>query len=59
VLDGKPAAATTFAGKRAVLYNAIGFAVERNLLQADLIGRVQWTASEVADAADRRVVARP
>jgi integrase len=58
-LDGKPAAATTVARKRAVVYNALGFAVERNLLPANPVDRVQWTAPEVAEAVDRRVVARP
>jgi integrase len=58
-LDGKPAAATTIARKRAVVYNALGYAVERNLLPANPIDRVQWTAPEVAEAVDRRVVARP
>src|SRR5205823_5714910 len=57
--DGKPAAATTVARKRAVFYNALGYAVERNLLPGNPIDRVQWTAPEVADAVDRRVVASP
>lgn len=56
-LDGRPAAATTVNRKRAVFYNALGFAVDRGLLSANPIDRVQWTAPEVADRIDRRVVA--
>lgn len=58
-LDGKPAAATTVYRKRAVFYNALGLAVERRLLPANPIDQVQWSAPEVAQAVDRRVVAGP
>jgi integrase len=58
-LDGRPAAATTVQRKRAVFYNALGYAVERGLLDGNPIDRVQWTAPEVAQAIDRRVVANP
>jgi integrase len=34
-------------------------AIERNLLPGNPIDRVQWTAPEVAEAVDRRVVASP
>jgi integrase len=57
--DGKPAAATTVQRKRAVFYNALGYAVELGHLDANPIDRVQWTAPEVAQAIDRRVVANP
>ena len=57
--DGKPAAAATVARKRAIFYNAVGYAVELELLDANPIDRVQWTAPEVAQAIDRRVVANP
>jgi hypothetical protein len=56
-VDGRPAAATTVYRKRAVFYNALGLAVERRLLPANPIDQVQWTAPEVAQAVDRRVVA--
>jgi integrase len=56
-LDGKPAAATTIQRKRAVLYNALGFAVERELLDFNPIDKVQWKAPAVAEQVDRRVVA--
>jgi hypothetical protein len=56
-LDGKPAAATTVQRKRAVLYNTLGFAVERELLDFNPIDKVQWKAPAVAEQVDRRVVA--
>lgn len=56
-LDGKPAAATTVQRKRAVLYNALGFAVERELLDFNPIDKIQWKAPAVAEQVDRRVVA--
>lgn len=58
-LDGKPAAATTVQRKRTIFYNAIGHAVELGLLPSNPIDRLQWTAPEVAQAIDRRVVANP
>jgi integrase len=56
-LDGKPAAATVVRRKRAVFYNALGYAVERGQLDFNPIDRVQWKAPAVGDAVDRRVVA--
>lgn len=58
-LDGKPAAASTIRRKRAILYNALGYAVELGRLDANPIDRIQWIAPEVAAAVDRRVVANP
>src|SRR5215475_4885866 len=58
-IDGSPAAATTMYRKRAVFYNALGYAVERKLLPANPIDQVQWSAPEVAETVDRRVVASP
>jgi integrase len=58
-LDGKPAAATSVYRKRAVFYNALGLAVERRLLSSNPVDLVQWTAPDVAEAVDRRVVASP
>jgi hypothetical protein len=49
-LDKAPAAATTIYRKRAVFYNALGYAVERKLLPANPIDLVQWTAPEIAEA---------
>jgi integrase len=58
-LSGKPAAATTTRRKRAVFANALGFALERELLAANPMDKVQWKAAEVARSVDRRVVANP
>jgi integrase len=58
-IDGSPAAATTTYRKRAVLYNALGYAVERKLLPLNPIDQVQWSVPEVAEAIDRRVVPSP
>jgi integrase len=45
-MDGKPAAATTVARKRAVFYGVLNYAVA-------------WKAPEIAEEIDRSVVARP
>jgi integrase len=57
--NGKPAAATTARRKRSVLYNAIGYAVEQRLLDANPIDWIQWKAPDVAETVDRRVVVSP
>jgi len=56
-MDGNPAAATTIARKRAVFYGTLSYAVERDILPANPIGKVTWKAPEVAEEIDRRVVA--
>jgi integrase len=56
---GKPAAASTQRRKRSVFYNAVGYAVEQRLLDANPIDRIQWKAPLVAETLDRRVVASP
>ncbi len=58
-LDGKPAAATTTRRKRAVLANALGYAIERRLLPVNPLDQIKWKASEVAETVDRRSVANP
>jgi integrase len=58
-LDGKPAAAATTRRKRAVFANPLGYAVERRLLPASPLDRIQWKAAEVAETVDRRSVASP
>ncbi|MEU8607123.1 tyrosine-type recombinase/integrase [Actinoplanes sp. NPDC048791] len=58
-IDGKPAAASTIRRKRAIFYNAVGYAVELGRLDGNPIDRIQWTAPEVASGVDRRVVANP
>jgi len=58
-LDGRPAAATTIARKRAVFYGVLNYAVELDILPANPIGKIAWKAPEVAEEIDRRVVASP
>jgi integrase len=55
-LDGKPAAPNTVARKRAVFYNALGYAVEVGLLVANPIDRIAWRAPRAVETVDRRVV---
>jgi integrase len=54
-LDGKPAAPTTVARKRAVLYNAVELAVEQGLLSANSFTRVRWRAPKLTEAIDPAV----
>lgn len=59
-MAGRPAAATTIARKRAVLYNVLNYAVkERKLLDANPIDQVDWKAPERVEQVDRSVVANP
>ncbi len=58
-MDGKPAAATTVARKRAVFYGVLSYAVELDFFAANPIDRVRWSAPKTAEEVDRRVVAGP
>ena len=51
-LDRTPAAATTVARKRAVLFNALELAVEQGKLDANPMPRVRWRAPKPAAAID-------
>lgn len=55
-LDGKQAAAKTFTRKRAVLFNALDYAVEVKALAANNLPQVKWTAPKTVRAIDKRVV---
>lgn len=55
-LDGKPAAATTIARKRAVLFGALDYAVERQDLEVNPLAGLKWTAPKQVEQVDRRVV---
>jgi integrase len=55
-LDGKQSAAKTFTRKRAVLFNALDYAVEVKALGANNLGAVKWTAPKTVRAIDKRVV---
>ncbi|MEV6903091.1 integrase [Amycolatopsis sp. NPDC051372] len=55
-MDGKAAAAKTVYRKRAVLFNALEFAVEKRLLLKNRLPEVKWTAPKRVRAIDTRVV---
>jgi integrase len=60
LLDGKPAAATTIARRRATFHGALEYArEERNLLTSNPLDKVSWKAPKTTDVVDRRVVASP
>jgi integrase len=58
-LDGSPAAATTANRKRMVFHQALEFAVERGLIDANPLDRVKWKKPRTAEAIDRRSVVNP
>ena len=59
-LDGKAAAATVTNRKRAVLYNALDYAVERKELDMNPIPGLKWSApKKVSHEVDRRSVVNP
>ncbi|GAA1261867.1 integrase [Saccharothrix xinjiangensis] len=58
-LDGKSAAASVYQRKRAVLFNLLSYAVERELIPDNPLTRVKRKAAKVVDQVDPRVVANP
>ncbi|GAA2680736.1 MULTISPECIES: tyrosine-type recombinase/integrase [Actinosynnema] len=58
-LDGKAAAATVYQRKRAVLFNLLGYAVERELIPDNPLTRVKRKTTKVVEQVDPRVVANP
>lgn len=58
-IDGKQAAATTIARKRAVFYGTLRYAVELRLLPTHPMGNVQWITPKSDDEIDRRSVVNP
>ena len=56
VTDGRPAAPKTIARKRAILHNALEYAVELGHLDENPLRRVAWKAPKTAESVDRRVV---
>jgi hypothetical protein len=58
-LDGKRAAPTSVRRNRAVLVNALDYAVELKLLDANPVKGLKWRAPKVAHEVDRRVVVNP
>lgn len=58
-MDGKAASATVVNRKRAVLYNALDYAVELRLLEKNPIPTIKWKAPKASHAIDRRTVMNP
>jgi len=58
-LDGAAAAGSTVRRKRAVLHNALEYAVEVGVLVSNPMSSLKWKAPKVAEAVDRRVVVNP
>jgi integrase len=58
-LDGSRAAGRTAQRKRAVLSNALAYAVELGLLAANPIGTIKWAAPKSSEPIDRRSVINP
>ena len=58
-LDGSPAAATTTNRKRMVFHQALEFAVERGLIEANPLDRIKWKKPKTAEAIDRMSVVNP
>lgn len=54
--DGKPAAANTFARKRAVFSNLLDYAVEEGLLHENPVRVISWTAPKAAETVNPRAV---
>lgn len=57
--DGRPAAPSTLARKRATLHNVLEYAVELELFPSNPLKRVKWSAPKATDVVDRRVVVNP
>ncbi|MGH3868257.1 MAG: tyrosine-type recombinase/integrase [Pseudonocardiaceae bacterium] len=58
-LDGRPAAASTTGRKRAVLHNALEYAVERELLPQNPLTALKTKKPRTVEAVDKRVVVSP
>lgn len=54
--DGQAAAATVVARKRAVLFNLLGYAVDKKHFPMNPLATVRWKAPKIAEAIDRRRV---
>ncbi|MBE9375572.1 tyrosine-type recombinase/integrase [Saccharopolyspora sp. HNM0983] len=58
-MDGAPAGAKTFTRKRAVLHNALEYAVELGELESNVLPRIRWTPPREAKGIDKRVAVNP
>jgi integrase len=59
LLNGKPAAAWTAQGNRAIVANALEYAIERKLLDSNPVRTVKWKPARAAQEIDRRCVVNP
>jgi integrase len=59
LLTGRPASAWTAQGNRAILANALAYAVERKLLGSNPVKTVNWKPPKAAQEIDRRCVVNP
>ena len=59
LLHGRPASAWTAQGNRAILANALDYAVERKLLGHNPVKTVKWKPPKAAQEVDRRCVVNP
>ena len=58
-LDGRPAAPSTVARKRAVFHSALEYGVELNHFESNPLKRVKWRLDRSTETVDRRVVVNP
>lgn len=58
-LDGRAAAPSTVARKRAVFHNALEYAVELGHFESNPLKKVKWRPGRTTEAVDRRVVVNP
>ena len=58
-LDGRPGARSVARQRRMILSNALNYAIERKLLQANPVQDIKWTAPKPSRAVDRRRVPNP
>jgi integrase len=58
-LDGRAAAPSTVARKRAVFHNALEYAVELDHFESNPLKKVRWRPDRSTEAVDRRVVVNP
>ena len=58
-LDGRAAAATSIARRRAVFHNILEMAVEREMLATNPLDRLRWKRRKSSERLDPRVVATP
>jgi integrase len=57
--DGKPAAATVVARKRAVLHNLLAYAVDKKIFAINPMAASRWKSPKIAESIDRRRVVNP